>query len=117
MQYLFLLYDDENKFHSMSEQEVGEVIGAYMIYSEALEKAGAFVAGDPLEHSKEAKRLTVNNGKTAVEDGPFTDAKEQLGGFYRIEAKDLDEALDWAAKCPAASTGRIEIRPVWNIGG
>ena len=117
MQYLFLLYDDENKFHSMSEQEVGEVIGAYMAYSAELEKAGAFVGGDALEHSKHASRLRRNGDKTSVEDGPFTDAKEQLGGFYQVEAKDLDEALNWAEKCPAASTGRVEVRPLWNIDG
>ena len=117
MEYLFLLYDDENRFHNMTEQEAGAMIGAYEAYSKDLEAAGAFVAGEPLDHSRFAKRIRVGDDGPQIQDGPFTDAKEQLGGFYRIKADDLDEAMDWAAKCPAALTGHIEIRPVWVIDG
>jgi len=113
MKYMFLLYDDENVWDAMDEAQQGEVFGAYAAYSEALEKAGAFLGGAPLPHSREGKRVRADR----VEDGPFADGKEQLGGYYMIEAKDLDEALDWAARCPCASTGHVEVRPVWSIGG
>ncbi len=116
MQYLFLLYEDENRFHDLSEDEARAVIGAYQAYTDELKAAGALVGGEPLEHSNTAVRVRRRHGRAEVEDGPFTDAKEQIGGFYRVEAADLDAALDWAARCPAAQAGRIEIRPIWNIG-
>ena len=112
MKYIFLLYDDENVWDAMPEAEQHEVLGAYAAYTDSLQKADAFLGGEPLPHSREAKRVR----ETRVEDGPFADGKEQLGGYYMIEAKDLDEALDWAARCPCASTGHVEVRPVWNLG-
>ena len=115
MQYVFLLYDDENVFDALTPEELGPVMAAWGAYTEALKSAGAFIGGEPLDHSRNAKRVRARAAGVDVEDGPFTDAKEQLGGFYRIEAKNLDEALDWAAKCPCAETGRIEVRPIWNI--
>lgn len=117
MQFAFLLYDDENAFESASEAEQHTVIGAHMAYSQALRDAGAYVAGAPLEHSRLGKRVRNPEGRAVIEDGPFADSKEQLGGFYLIEAKDLDAALDWAARCPGASYGRIEVRPVWSGPG
>ncbi|MEL7491800.1 MAG: YciI family protein [Pseudomonadota bacterium] len=117
MHYMFLLYDDEDRFHAMDEAEAGETIAAYMAYGEALEKAGVFVAGEPLDHSKSARRVYQRDDKTSVQDGPFADSKEQIGGFYRVDVKNLDEALDWAARCPCAATGHVEVRPIWSIGG
>jgi hypothetical protein len=111
MRYMFMLYDDENKFHALSEADQMRIVSEHMAYSEALKQAGAMVEGAPLDHTRQARR--VRGGR--VENGPYTDSKEQLGGYYVIEAKDLDAALDWAAKCPAASYGKIEVRPVWNI--
>lgn len=111
MRYMFMLYDDENKFHTFTEAEKMKVVGEHMAYSEALKASGAMVEGAPLDHTKEARR--VRNGR--IENGPFTDSKEQLGGYYVIEAKDLDTALDWAARCPAASYGTVEVRPIWNM--
>jgi hypothetical protein len=111
MKYLFLLYDDENAWDSMPEDQRNEIFGSYFAYSDALRKSGAYIAGAPLVHSRDAKRV----GRQ-VEDGPFADGKEQLGGYYMIDAKNLDEALDWAARCPCASIGHVEVRPVWNIG-
>jgi hypothetical protein len=111
MKYMFLLYDDENEWANRPESERAEIIGSYMAYTEALKSAHAHIAGEPLDHSTNAKR--ARGGK--VEDGPFADGKEQVGGFYMIEAKNLDEALDWAARCPCASYGKVEVRPVWNI--
>lgn len=112
MKYLFLLYDNEDAFESMPDEQMKEVFGSYMAYTEALTNAGAMISGEPLVHSRAAKRVR----QSGVQDGPFADGKEQLGGYYMIEAKDLDEALDWAARCPAASTGHVEVRPVWPVG-
>jgi len=113
MKYMLLLHDNEDAWLTMDEAKKNEIFGAYMAYTEAMKKAGAHLAGAPLEHSKATKRVRA----TGVQDGPFADGKEQLGGFYLIDAKDLDEALDWAAKCPCASIGHVEVRPIWNIGG
>lgn len=113
MKYLLLLHDNEDAWLTMEEAKRNEIFGAYMAYSEALKKADAYHGGAPLEHSKHGKRLRA----TGVQDGPFADGKEQLGGFYMIEADNLDEALDWAARCPCASLGHVEVRPVWNVGG
>jgi hypothetical protein len=113
MRYMFLLYSDEDAFHNASEAEQMKIVGEHMAFSEALRKAGAMIEGAPLEHTRLSKRLRG----AKVEDGPFTDSKEQIGGYYMIEAKDLDAALDWAARCPSSSYGPIEIRPVWNIEG
>lgn len=111
MRYMFLLYDDESGFHGLPQAEQMKIVGEHMAYSEALRNAGAMVEGAPLDHTREARRVRAGR----VENGPFTDSKEQLGGYYVIEAKDLDAALDWAAKCPAASHGRVEVRPLWQM--
>lgn len=115
MKYLLALYDDENQWMNMSEAEMGEVFAAYGAYSEALAQAGAFISGEPLEPTHIGQRLSTKDGNLIVQDGPFTDTKEQLGGYYLIEAPDLDAALDWAAKCPGASHGVVEVRPVWEM--
>ena len=112
MQYLFLLYDNEDDWAAMAEEKRNEILGAYFAYSDALREAKAYIGGEPLDHSKTGKRVRASG----VEDGPFADGKETLGGYYMIDAKNLDEALDWAARCPCASYGHVEVRPVWNIG-
>lgn len=112
MKYLFLLYDDEDKWLSMEDATRNEIMGSYFAYTDALRNAGVYLDGNPLDHSKDGKR--VRNGR--VEDGPFADGKENLGGYYMVDVKNLDEALDWAARCPCASFGHVEVRPVWNIG-
>ena len=113
MKYTLLLYTDENGWDALPSDTKSEIIGAYIGYSQALQDAGALVAGEPLDHSRNGKRVRTSG----IEDGPFADGKEQLGGFYIIEAENLDKALDWAARCPAALDGHVEVRPVWNIGG
>ena len=113
MKYLFLLYDDEDIWDQMEDAKKNEIFGSYMAYTEALRKADAYIAGAPLPHSREAKRARVGS----VEDGPFADGKEQLGGFYLVNADNLDDALDWAARCPCASLGAVEVRPVWDLEG
>ncbi|WP_421784729.1 YciI family protein [Hyphobacterium sp.] len=112
MQFLLLLHDDEQAWIDMSEAEQHAVIGEHMAYSEALTKAGAFVEGAPLDPSTTAR---IVSGDT-VQDGPYADTKEQLGGYYRIEAASMDEAIDWARRCPVARTGKVEVRPVPDYG-
>lgn len=112
MRYMFMLYDnDENEFHAMSEADQMKIVGEHMAFSEALRSAGAMIEGAPLDHTRNARRIRG----ARIENGPFADSKEQIGGYYVIEAKDLDRALDWAARCPSAAYGRVEVRPVWNI--
>lgn len=113
MKYLFLLYNDENHWDDLPAAQKRETVSAYMAYAEALKKAGAHIAGEPLDHSRNAKRIRAD----AVQDGPFADGKEQLGGFFMVEAQDLDDALDWAARCPCATMGHVEVRPVWEFEG
>jgi len=112
MKYMFLLYDNEDAWDTMEDAKKNEIFGAYMAYTDALRKSDAYIDGAPLPHSREAKRIRASG----VQDGPFADGKEQLGGYYMIEAKNLDDALEWAARCPCASIGHVEVRPVWNIG-
>jgi hypothetical protein len=114
MKYLFLLHDDEDQWDAMPEAERNKVYGAYVAYTDNTREAGVFVGGAPLPHSREAKRVRASS-KTTIQDGPFADGKEQLGGYYMIEAKNLDEALDWAARCPCASYGWVEVRPVLEV--
>ncbi|WP_306253989.1 YciI family protein [Parvularcula sp. IMCC14364] len=116
MQYMLALYEDENAFLNLSEAQMGEVFGAYHAYTNSMKEAGAFVAGEPLEPSATGAIIRNQNGHMNVQDGPFVETKEHLGGFYLIDVPDLDAALDWAAKCPCAQTGTVEVRPIWNIG-
>ena len=86
-----------------------------MAYGEALEKAGAFLGSNRLKPSSNSTTVRVANGKTQVLDGPYADTKEQVGGYYLIDVADLDAAISWASRCPAASHGVVEVRPVWQI--
>jgi hypothetical protein len=88
---------------------------AYAAYTEAMQKAGVIRGGERLRPTSEATTVRVKNGKTDVLDGPYADTKEQLGGFYLIDVPDLDAALSWAARCPGASTGTMEVRPIWPM--
>ena len=115
MQYMLLIYSQEGAWSRMTEAQQRDGMAAFMAYTEALRKAGAMVNSNRLRDSSDATTVTVANGKTQVADGPFAETKEQLGGYYLIEAKDLDEAIAWAAKCPGATYGKVEVRPVWAM--
>ena len=112
MKFTLLLHDDEQAWLAMSEAEQGAVVAEHMAYVDALVKAGAMVSGEPLDAAGAAK--IVRGG--AVQDGPYADTKEQLGGFYVIEAADMDAALAWAKRCPIGPTGAVEVRPVPDSG-
>ena len=112
MQYMLLIYDEERVLGSMSAEERGSFMQEYGKYTQELRDAGAFLYGDALQPVGTATTVTVRDGETITTDGPFAETKEQLGGFYLVEADSLDEALDWAAKIPSARIGKIEVRPV-----
>ena len=112
MRYLLLIYDDEKAFAMKSQEELGAVMGAYQKYTDDMKESGNWLSGEALQPTMTATTVRVQNGKTLTTDGPFAETKEQLGGFYMVDAKDLDEAIEWAAKIPAADGGSIEVRPV-----
>ncbi|HEY4030067.1 MAG TPA: YciI family protein [Caulobacteraceae bacterium] len=115
MQYMLLIHTDEDRMKEVVAKAKGgapEMMGAYRAYTDAMMQAGVLVAGDALQPSDTATIVRVRDDKTQVLDGPYAEAKEQLGGYYLIEAKDLDTALEWAARCPGAAWGTIEVRPL-----
>jgi hypothetical protein len=111
MKYMLMIYRDEALF--AADAKSGAHSAPYVAYAEALKKSGALVGGDRLQVSETASTVRVTGNKTEVLDGPYADTKEQLGGFYIIDVPDLDAALEWAAKCPGAVNGAIEVRPMW----
>ena len=115
MQYLLMIYGDESMWEKMTPAEQQQGMAAYMAYTEALKASGALVGSNRLRPVATATTVRPVNGKTQVLDGPFADTKEQLGGYYLIDVPDLDAALSWAAKCPAASHGSVEVRAIWSM--
>ena len=115
MQYLLLIYGNENAMLSAPKEASSQMIGAYNAYTEALTKAGVRVGSNRLRPTSEATTVRNPNGKKSVLNGPFAETKEQLAGFYLIEAPDLDGALAWAARCPGAAHGSVEVRPIWTM--
>jgi hypothetical protein len=112
MRYLCLVYFDEKTFGSLPEAPSDTECFAS---GEAMQKSGHYVAAEPLEPTRTAKSVRVRNGRVSITDGPFAETKEQLGGFYLIEAEDMDEALRLAAKIPPARVGTIEVRPIRTL--
>jgi len=110
MKYLLLIYANE-----ASMEDTEQMHAAYGAYTEALQKAGVVLGGNRLRPTTSATSVRVANGKTNVLNGPYAETKEQLGGYYMIDVPDIDAALSWAARCPGASTGTIEVRPIWEM--
>jgi hypothetical protein len=115
MQYMLLIYGAEAAEQTMTESQAAEMMGAYGAYTEALRKAGVLVGGERLKPVSAATTVRVKGGKTEVLNGPYAETREQLGGYYLIDVPDLDGALSWAARCPGASYGTMEVRPVWAM--
>jgi len=115
MQYLLLLYSNEGGWSKLTPAEQQQGLAAYRAYTEALTKAGALLGSNRLQGVSAATTVSITDGKTRVLDGPYAETKEQLGGYYLIEAPDLDAAIAWAARCPGAGHGTIEVRPVWAM--
>ena len=118
VKYLLLIYTSETEDATRaSDAALGAAVMAeYMTYTQDLNKAGKMVAGEALQPIATATTVRIRDGKTQTTDGPFAETKEQLGGFYLIEARDLDEALAWGARIPGARYGSIEVRPVVDFG-
>jgi hypothetical protein len=112
MQYMLLIYGDQGSWDTRTEEERGQIFQAYGTFTQELQDSGAMVAGDALEPTDTATTVRVQNDEVLTTDGPFAETKEQLGGYYLIEAESLDEAIGWAAKIPGARHGSVEVRPV-----
>ena len=115
MQYMLLIYGDQKARVALPAAAIGEAVAAYEAYTRALQGSGALVAANRLADTDSASTVRLRDGKRQVLDGPYAETKEQLGGYYLIEAKDLDAALDWAARCPGAAHGAVEVRPLWQM--
>jgi hypothetical protein len=113
MQYLLLIYEDENQVQGREEKTRNQIMGEYQAFTASVREAGQFVAADALQPTTTATSVRVRDGKAITTDGPFAETKEQLGGFYLVEADDLDQAIAIAARIPSARFGTIEVRPIW----
>jgi hypothetical protein len=115
MEYMLLIYNSEADAKKMSAAEQGQIYQEYMTFTQNLDKSGKNKGGNALDGTTTATTVRLRNGKTMVTDGPFAETKEQLGGYYLIEAKDLDEAISIAARIPGAKYGSIEVRPIMKF--
>ncbi len=113
--YLLLFYYDEQVTVDRSDDERKAIVGAYQNLAEELERRGNYVAGAPLKPVATATTVRVRDDEVVMTDGPFAETKEQLGGFFLIEAASRDEAVAWAGKVPAARYGSVEVRPVMRV--
>jgi len=113
MQYAILIYENEADFSARTDQgRQASYWAGWRAYTQALTEAGIMKGGAPLQGAQTGTTVRVNGRGRQVQDGPYADTKEQLGGFYLIDVADLNAALDWAARCPAAASGVVEVRPV-----
>jgi hypothetical protein len=112
MRYLCLIYDDEKNASGRSKSDADAFMGEYMAFTQGIRTSGHYLAGDALQPVQSATTVRVRNGKVTTTDGPFAETKEQLGGFYMIKARDLNDAIQVASRIPSARQGSIEIRPV-----
>jgi hypothetical protein len=115
MKYMLLIYDDEKRWNNFSEAERRKLFGEYRQFGEQISSSGNHLAGAPLQPTSAATSVRVREGQRLVTDGPFAETREQLGGYYLVEAKNLDEAIGIAARIPSARLGTIEVRPVMEI--
>jgi hypothetical protein len=115
MRYLLMIYDDEAAAKAAGKAKTEEVIAAYRSYIDAITNAGILLATNRLQFSAAATTVRVADSKTQVLDGPYAETKEQLAGYLLIDVPDLDTALSWAARCPGASRGVMEVRPIWEM--
>ncbi len=113
MQYMALIYSDEDAWAGFSEQERDAAYAEYRSFSEEAGKAGVVVGGHELASVRDATTVRVRSDETLVTDGPYAEVKEALGGFYLLECETMEEALDWAARIPGARHGAVEVRPIY----
>jgi hypothetical protein len=116
MEFMFQLFHEETRWDRMTPDEAEREMGAYVAYTQALREAGVFVEGSALAPTSAATTVRIGtDGASTVLDGPYAETKEQLGGYYVIDVPDLDTALTWAARCPTAGHGVVEVRPVRGV--
>jgi hypothetical protein len=113
VQYLLLIYNNEAEYAKVDAQTNNKILGEYQSFTQSIIQSGNFKAADRLQPTATATTVRVRDGKTLTTDGPFAETREQLGGYYLIEAKDIDAAIAIAARIPTARYGSIEVRPVW----
>jgi hypothetical protein len=117
MKYLCLIYDDEKQWQKFPKEVQDQYMGEYTAFSDSIKKSGQFVGANQLQPTHTATIVRSRNGKVSTTDGPFAETKEQLGGYYLIEAKDLNDAIQVASRIPSAKSGSIEVRPVVERNG
>jgi hypothetical protein len=115
MRYMLLICADENVIGAMSPEEGQAVLGEYGRFGEEMTARKVLLGGERLRPTADATTVQVRDGEVLTADGPFAETKEQVGGFYLVDCKDLDEAIDVAAKIPGARVGKIEVRPIWEM--
>ena len=115
MQYLCLIYEDEKEWQRMSKSETEKVIGEFQAYTQSVRKSGHYVGGNALQPTHTATTVRVRQGKVSTTDGPFAETKEQLGGYYLLQARDLNEAIQLASRIPGARLGSVEVRPIMEV--
>ena len=113
MQYMLLIYGNEANAATADRATVERISPAYAAYTEAMQKARVMVGGGRLRPTSSATTVRTPDGKPQVLDGPYAETKEQLGGYYIVDVPDFDAAISWAMRCPAASHGAVEVRPIW----
>jgi hypothetical protein len=113
MQYLLMIYQNELEYAKNDEATSQKMLAEYQTFTQSIIQSGNFKAGDRLQPTTTATTVRVREGKTLTTDGPFAETREQLGGYYLIEAKDLNAAIEIAARIPSARIGSIEVRPIW----
>jgi hypothetical protein len=112
MKYLCLIYIEEKKVDAMPKSEMNALMEETLAYNEALQMSGHFISTAGLQPVRMATTIRIRNGKASITDGPFAETKEVLGGFYVIEARDLNQAIQWASKSPSLRLGSVEVRPI-----
>ena len=116
MKYLCLIYDEEAKLEGMPKSESDAFMSEYFDFTRGIQERGQLIAGEALQPVQTATTVRIRNGRVSTTDGPFAETREQLGGFYLVEARDLNDALQVAARIPSARTGSVEVRPVVDFG-
>ena len=114
MKYLLTIYGDESGWNEVTPEQSQQIMAAYGAFGQEAQAAGVLLGGEGLQPTSTATTVRVRGGETLTTDGPFAETREQLGGYYLLDCKDLDEAIGWAAKIPGAQNGTIEVRPVMD---
>ena len=117
MRYLLIIYNDESRWANATPEDVQQVMAAYNAFGDAAREAGVMIGGEGLQPTGTATTVRVRDNETLATDGPFAETREQLGGYYLLDCRDLDDAIGWAARIPDAASGSVEVRPVMDYDG